>query len=1250
MKRWILLGLLAAAGLAAIFLVESVYLAGEREEADEELEIAAAAVTDALSDAVESRLLVVRNLQAFMLAGESLPDAESFDAYAAEVLVHSPAIRALQYVNTERIIEWTYPLAGNEEALGLDVMSRPAAADVEVTITERRLTVDDPIALVQGPLGIVARLPLYRDQQFLGLVQIVIEVDALLADLTEGPERRFEIQLRDGNRDIFWGPSELEGATRTHRLPVGDDLWTMSVGWRNGEPPADLIPRLLIWGLGLSLLGNVLLLANRTLARTGRLEAAVEERTRQLRQSEERYRTLVEEASDTIAIVDAQGTFLHVNPRGEAMLGATAEELRGLSLDDVLVSDEQDERPLSLEGMRAGEEVTFQRWIRPKNGSGGRDIAVEANVRALPDGRRLAVIRDITQRKQAEIALRRREAILAAVGFSAESFLQKGAWRQQIGQVLARLGEAAAASRAYIFENGSGPGGELTTSQRYEWVTSGVAPQMEMLQDLRYDELGFERWEEILSRGGVVQGDVERLPERERSILEAQNVRSIAVVPIFVAQEWWGFMGFDECEQRRQWSEAEVRALEAAASTLGAAIARERYEEEIRQNAQRAEALVRTAARLNEPLDEQDVLDTICEEAVRVLDLPAAAISLYDEEREALILKANAGYPAAFREELGPVPISLFESLFAGAEGPVVLADVREIDLEPFASQVAKHDLRSLAFVDVTHRGQLLGALAVNTYGEERAFSEDDLALLGGLAGQAAQAIANARLLGEARRLLERTREQSRQVQQIMEVVPEGVVLLNARNRIVLANPTGRDYLDQLADVSVGERLDVLDGRSLDDVLAPTEGAMPWRELRQEISGRIFMLTQRSVETAGGTAGRVLVIRDVTEERLRQKHMQTQERLATVGQLAAGIAHDFNNIMAIITLYSQSLERDPDFPKRQQYLETISKQARHAADLISQILDFSRRAVMERGQLDLAPFVKEVVKLLERTVPEHISLELETGQDAYVVNADPTRLQQALMNLALNARDAMPDGGILTIALDRLTVKELERSPVPDMAAGEWVRLAVSDTGSGIPAEDFDRIFEPFFTTKRPGAGTGLGLAQVYGIVKQHGGEIAVDSELDEGTTFTLLLPAVDGATDTDAREEETVAVPADVRRTILLVEDSDATRIAIGDTLDMLGYRVLAASTGREALALFSRHRGEIDAVLSDMVMPEMGGVELYRALTAEKPELKMVVMTGYPLADEGRSLLEQGIVDWIPKPFSPQAIAGKLQELWEG
>jgi len=300
---------------------------------------------------------------------------------------------------------------------------------------------------------------------------------------------------------------------------------------------------------------------------------------------------------------------------------------------------------------------------------------------------------------------------------------------------------------------------------------------------------------------------------------------------------------------------------------------------------------------------------------------------------------------------------------------------------------------------------------------------------------------------------------------------------------------------------------------------------------------------------------------------------------------------------------------------------------------------------MERSRLDLYPFVKEVIKLLERTLPETITIDLDAEPDEYAVKADPTRLQQVLMNLAVNARDAMPDGGYLHLALSRRTVKNGQHTPLPGMMPGEWIELVVSDSGSGIRPANLSHIFEPFFTTKEPGKGTGLGLAQVYGIVKQHGGEIAVQSQVGEGATFTIFLPALS----TEAirrRDQEEDASVAGNGELVLLVEDDVGTRQAMADILEMLNYRVRAAGDGVEGLALFKEHAGEIALVISDMVMPEMGGMRLYRQLKAIRPDVRVILVTGYPLEEEDRTLLEDGMVTWVQKPFTPEQIGRAIRE----
>jgi nitrogen-specific signal transduction histidine kinase len=380
-------------------------------------------------------------------------------------------------------------------------------------------------------------------------------------------------------------------------------------------------------------------------------------------------------------------------------------------------------------------------------------------------------------------------------------------------------------------------------------------------------------------------------------------------------------------------------------------------------------------------------------------------------------------------------------------------------------------------------------------------------------------------------------------------------------------------------------------------------------------------------------------LRDVTQEREIQRQMQSQERLATVGQMAAGIAHDFNNIMASIVLYADMLLGALELsPQEQQQLETIRRQGHRAAHLVQQILDFSRRSVMERRPLDLVDLLAELEKLLRRTLPEHIQLHFRHAPGEYVVNADPTHIQQVVMNLALNARDAMFHGGELHFELGHFILGQGDTPPLHDMAPGQWVKLNVTDTGSGIPADVLPHIFEPFFTTKEVGQGTGLGLAQVYGIVGQHGGYIGVDSAIEQGTTFTIYLPALPKtALDTPAAQPGKSRVPG-YGETILVVEDDTMMRSALTEILADLGYRVLSASNGQEALSLL---RDEVVLVLSDLVMPKMGGVELYEHIKARSLHAKMVVITGYPLSDGGKALLEQGITDWIQKPFSSEKIA---------
>jgi PAS domain S-box-containing protein len=500
------------------------------------------------------------------------------------------------------------------------------------------------------------------------------------------------------------------------------------------------------------------------------------------------------------------------------------------------------------------------------------------------------------------------------------------------------------------------------------------------------------------------------------------------------------------------------------------------------------------------------------------------------------------------------------------------------------------------------------------------------------------------RLEEERERLLAQVREQAQQVQQIIDTVPEGVLLLDADMRVIVANPVAARDLTVLAGAEAGDTLTHLGDRPLAQLLArPPRGF--WHEVVAEGSTpRHFEIIAKAVEAGSTVGGWVLVIRDVTREREVEQQALQQERLAAVGQLAGGIAHDFNNLLTTILLYAHLPLGKHDLPPDvTRSLEAILEEAKRAASLVSQILDFSRRSPIKTQPLDLGPLVEETAQMLRRVLPENIRLDVGVDADNHVVDADPTRIQQVVMNLALNARDAMPEGGELRVALSRAGIRPGANPPVLGMPAGEWVCLTVADTGTGLSDEVQSHLFEPFFTTKPPGKGTGLGLAQVHGIVMQHKGHIGVETEAGKGTAFSIYLPAHPGEAEEAAGE--IAASPQGRGETILLVEDNAGLREASRRILESLGYRVLAAADGGEALAVCQS--AGIDLVITDLVMPEVGGRELVQELRKTRPDLKALAITGYVLQQDVDELRREGFLDVVHKPFDVDAMARMVRRV---
>jgi len=795
------------------------------------------------------------------------------------------------------------------------------------------------------------------------------------------------------------------------------------------------------------------------------------------RESEERYQTLFREMLDGFALHEiicdehnkpVDYRFIAVNPAFERLTGLRAEDVVGRTVREVLPTIE----PYWIETY--GRVALTREPIHLENFSQSLDRHFEVTAFSPAPKQFATIFVDVTVRKRAEHALQRRDALLEALSYAAGSFLQADSLEQVIPPSLKRLGEAAAVSRAYLFQNEEAADGDLLTSLRFEWCAPGVASQQDnpLLHHISYRAIGFTRWVDILTCGEIISGYVKDLPEAEKQILSDQDIVALIVVPVFVERRWWGFVGFERCDSEYVWSEAEVEALRAVSRALG-------------------------------------------------------------------------------------------------------------VTIENLASR-------------------------------------------------------------------SRIQQQADELAQIMNGVPEGLLLLSNAGHVLSANPHARQYLSWLTGDAECNQVRFLGDRSLASLLtSPTDR---WGHL-VHAGQRTFEVLAQLVEHASVSPSWVLVIRDITDELFVQQQLQRQERLAAVGQLAAGIAHDFNNLMSVIILYAQLAAQSESLDERdRQRMNVIEEQGQRASQMIRQILDFSRRTTIERHPLDLLPLFKEQIKLLQRTLPENIQISLDTPLGECFVLGDPTRLEQVLMNLAVNARDAMPDGGRLCIGVETLEVLREKEAPLPGMTPGQWVRLTISDTGIGIPDENMERLFEPFFSTKPIGVGTGLGLPQVHGIVGQHSGHITVASEVGAGTVFTIYLPALAMLTPETTPARQVTQHVHGHGETILVVEDEASLRSTLTEVLEQWHYHVVAVANGKEALNALERGNVHPDLILSDVVMPEMSGLALFKALRQRKSDTPFIFLTGHLRGEELENLRQHGLRAWLPKPPGieqlAETIAAVLQE----
>ncbi len=457
-------------------------------------------------------------------------------------------------------------------------------------------------------------------------------------------------------------------------------------------------------------------------------------------------------------------------------------------------------------------------------------------------------------------------------------------------------------------------------------------------------------------------------------------------------------------------------------------------------------------------------------------------------------------------------------------------------------------------------------------------------------------------------------------------------------------------------DLSPRPFLDLIDPgdaewvREACDRIIATPDALETMEVRvrhQDGSSRMMDCVMRNLLHHADIGGCVVTCRDITERKRLETEFLRAQKLESVGQLAGGLAHDFNNVLTTITGHAEILLMDAEMsPGHREDLREIMRAADRAAILTRQLHAFSRRQVLDPRPLDLNQVVGDMVKMLRRVLSEGVGVETVLAPDLGTVRADASQMEQVLLNLAINARDAMPNGGRLSIQTANVGLDGSFPVLHPPVIPGSYVQLTVRDTGEGMDAETRARIFEPFFTTKTPGKGTGLGLAMVFGIVKQSGGYITVESEVDRGAAFHIHLPRVNEPADHPQPPPDTGA-PLRGSESVLLVEDDAAVRDLVARTLRGLGYTVLVATRAEEALPWLTGRERPVQLLLTDAMLPGINGKELADKATALLPGLPVLFMSGYAtpmLAQNG--VLTPG-VELLAKPFTPAALARRVREL---
>jgi len=959
---------------------------------------------------------------------------------------------------------------------------------------------------------------------------------------------------------------------------------------------------------------------------------------KRLRESEERYRALAEASNDVIFVVDEDDCLQYVNNAGERLSGRPASTLLGTPLSELFPGESvvdavrSTKTPQYLETDHA--DHLGRRWF----GTWFVPLLQDEKVSGV-----MGVARDITEQRQTQESLRQSNALMQHLFDSAPTVIYaleplglagKGRW---VGANVQRL-------LGYSVEEALASG----------WWVANLHPD-----DRETTLAGLDR---LLADGNLRHEYRFRRKDGRYIWVQDELVlyRDANGSPMEIIGTW-----------------ADITARKEAEQSLAASNLALRLLSEVNKVALRTE-------------DEQGLMREVCRLIVEngryALAWIGKAITGAEKRVEPIVWEgAAAEYVKTVSVRWDESPLGMSPAGIAVRTGRMVeVANLGEDPrFDPWREQVARFGLRCSIALPLHGHGDIVWGVLSIYKTEATGFRSEEAAILDELAAALCAGVEYHRARAAAKRNLKALEERKTRLEILNAVafaelegtppetlIPQTVAHLAAKLRGVrvafacieedgslavshAAGPEGPELGRRPRLAVTPEQMRILTGgqptRTTSTLGFPlcSRGALQGALLMDAVEPRTW--TSHEAETIRDVAyqlGNALAKDESERQRERaQRHFQHSQRMEAVGRLAGGVAHDFNNLLAVISSNAEMvLEELPDIGQEREDVTEIQKAAQKAAKLTQQLLAFSRKQVLEPSELDINSVVTDMEKMLGRIIGEDIRLVTRTS-DVKQVYVDRGQMEQVLMNLAVNARDAMPIGGTLTIETADIELQEAEAHAHPHAKPGCFVRLSVRDTGVGMTDEVCEQIFEPFFTTKDVGRGTGLGLATIDGIVEQSGGYILVDSEVGVGSTFHVHLPAHE-PTGTEVRHVSVRAPALGANERILVVEDDGAVRRALRRILKSAGYRVETASNGEEALSLFETPDYAVDLVLTDVIMPGMGGPELARRLAERAPDVKILFMSGYMVDQSGPWAALQAPVHFLRKPFSKPIVMQKVRE----